>query len=111
MGFSQGAAMCYSLITKYNNARLGLNISGVIAMSGYVPDDEKEILGESSLSIIPFFLSHGLYDDLIPPSALKIVSDLLKRAGAQIFSKEYEIGHGLAEETVSDLHNWLGKLL
>ena len=109
MGFSQGSAMCYSLIGKHDFEKLGLNVRGVIIMSGYIPEDVIEPLRKKDLSSIPFFLSHGIHDDLIPPIAMKVAKDILEKAGAKTFAKDYEIGHGLTEETVSDIRKWLEK--
>src|SRR5687768_14068738 len=45
MGFSQGAAMCYSLIGRHDLAKHGLSVKGIIAMSGYIPVDVMEPMG------------------------------------------------------------------
>jgi phospholipase/carboxylesterase len=111
MGFSQGSAMCYSLIGRHNLQNIGLNIRGVIIMSGYIPEDVIEPLRKKDLSSIPFFLSHGIHDDLIPAIAMKVANDILEKAGAKTFAKDYEIGHGLTEETVSDIRKWIDNLL
>lgn len=107
MGFSQGSAMCYSLIGRHDFDKLGLKVRGVIIMSGYIPEDVIEPLRKKDLSSIPFFLSHGLHDDLIPPIAMKVAIDILEKTGAKTFAKDYEIGHGLTEETVSDIRKWI----
>ena len=107
MGFSQGSAMCYSIIGRHDFEKLGLRVRGVIIMSGYIPEDVIEPLRKKDLSAIPFFLSHGIHDDLIPPIAMKVANDILEKAGAKTFAKDYEIGHGLTEETVSDIRKWL----
>ena len=111
MGFSQGAAMCYSVIGRYDLSELELTVRAVIIMSGYIPEDVKEPLRKKDLSRIPFFLSHGTDDELIPPIAMQKAKAILEEAGAKTFAKEYETGHGLTEETVSDIRNWLSKLL
>jgi phospholipase/carboxylesterase len=111
MGFSQGAAMCYSVIGHYDFSKLGLIIRAVIIMSGYIPGDTKEPLRKKNLSQIPFFLSHGNVDDLIPPIAMYQAKAILKEAGAKTFAKEYETGHGLTEETVSDIRKWMDSVI
>ena len=110
MGFSQGSAMCYSLIGRHDFEKFGLKVCGVIIMSGYIPEDVIEPLRKKDLSSIPFFLSHGIHDDLIPPIAMKVANDILEKTGAKTFTKEYEIGHGLTEETVSDIRKWMEAL-
>jgi phospholipase/carboxylesterase len=111
MGFSQGAAMSFALIGRHDLSQIGIHIHGVIILSGYVPDDVREPLLKKDLSDIPFFLSHGTHDELIEPRAMHNSVSILEHAHAKIFAKEYETGHGLTEETVSDLRNWLDKLL
>jgi phospholipase/carboxylesterase len=111
MGFSQGAAMCFSLIGRYDLAKIGLRTKAVIILSGYVPDDVRDPLLEKNLSQVPFFLSHGTYDELIDPRAMHNAVSILEHTGAKTFSKEYKTGHGLTEETVSDLRNWMNNLL
>ncbi|MDP4219771.1 MAG: hypothetical protein Q8896_04985 [Bacteroidota bacterium] len=109
LGFSQGAAMCYSLLGRHDLSTKGINLLGVIILSGYVPDDVKETLRRKNLSNIPFFLSHGSADPLVPVISMYEALSILEEAGAKTFSKEYEIGHGLTEETVSDVRNWMDK--
>ena len=111
LGFSQGAAMCYSLLERYDFFQIGLTIRAVMILSGFIPEDVKEPLSKSNLSEIPFFLSHGTRDELIPPLAMYDAQKILEAAGAKTFTKEYETGHGLTEETVSDIRNWLSRLL
>jgi phospholipase/carboxylesterase len=111
MGFSQGAAMCYSLLGRHDLAQLGLLVRGCIILSGYVPDDVRDLLLKKDLSKIPFFLSHGKYDELIDPRAMHNAQTILEHAQVKIFAKEYETGHGLTEETVSDLRDWIQSLL
>jgi len=109
MGFSQGAAMCYSILGSHDLLEQGITVRGVIAISGYIPEDVKEPLRKKDLSQIPFFLSHGSADELIPPVAMHKAKIILEEAGAKTFANEYETGHGLTEETVSDIRNWMGK--
>ena len=110
LGFSQGTAMCYSIIGKYDLKQSGLTIRGVIALSGYIPNDVKDLIKKRDLSSIPFFQSHGVFDELIPAFAMHEATEILEFAGAKTFAKEYEIGHGLTEETVSDIRKWMESL-
>ncbi len=107
LGFSQGTAMCYSLIGRHDLSEIGISLRGVIALSGYIPNDVKELLRKKHLASVPFFLSHGTFDELIPAFAMHEAQKILEEAGAKTLAKEYEIGHGLNEETVSDIRNWI----
>ncbi len=110
MGFSQGAAMCYSLVTLFNFHNHGFTARCIIAMSGYLPRDILESLTQKHFAGFPFFISHGEFDDLIPPIALKEAEDLLLQHGANVTAKMYEAGHGVLQETIEDIFAWLGKL-
>jgi len=44
---------------------------------------------------------------MIPPQAMELAKNILQETGAKILAKEYEIGHGLTQETVSDIRNWM----
>jgi phospholipase/carboxylesterase len=110
MGFSQGAAMAYSLIGKYDLGSYGMNVHAVIAMSGYIPNDIEKDLQSKKLQGLPVFISHGEYDDLISPQSLKKAERVLKDAGASVTAKLYLTGHGITEDTISDINQWLSVL-
>lgn len=110
MGFSQGAAMSYSLLANEAFHKLGLNLKAVIALSGYIPLDVRPKLSSRQFGGLPIFISHGLYDDLILPYALDSARELLEKQGANVTAKTYEVGHGLTEETITDINIWLGQL-
>jgi phospholipase/carboxylesterase len=110
MGFSQGAAMCYSMVTLFNFHNHGFSARCIIAMSGYLPRDILEALTQKHFAGFSFFISHGEFDDLIPPIALKEAEDLLSKHGAKVTANMYEAGHGVSPETVGDIVAWLGKL-
>ncbi|MEI8134385.1 MAG: hypothetical protein WCH46_04795 [bacterium] len=111
MGFSQGAALCYSLMASTALSESGITVKGVMALSGYIPEDAREKLSMSDLSSTSFFVSHGRFDDLISMNEMYAAKNILNNAHAKTFAKEYEIGHGLTEETVSDLRSWINELL
>jgi phospholipase/carboxylesterase len=107
MGFSQGAAMSYSLLANEAFHQLGVHLKAVIALSGYIPLDVRPKLSERQLDGLPVFISHGLYDDLIPPQALDSAKEVLEKQGANVTAKTYEVGHGLTEETIADINQFL----
>lgn len=110
MGFSQGAAVIYSLLTTYNLDQYGLKVSAAIAMSGYIPRDVVAAVAEKDFAGLPMFLSHGEFDDLIPGQALHEAEELFTKAGAVITAKMYDCGHGVLPETVADIKTWLSGL-
>jgi phospholipase/carboxylesterase len=107
MGFSQGAAVCYSLLARYDLAKFGIKVRAAIALSGYVPRDVLEPLASKDLTDFPVFISHGENDDLIPSVALQEAEKLLNQSGADVRAELYPIGHGVSPEVLLDIKDWL----
>jgi phospholipase/carboxylesterase len=59
----------------------------------------------------PFFISHGMHDEIIPPKFGREAAELLKKTGAQVTNREYLMGHQVSEETMRDLAAWLKTIL
>ncbi|HYM19472.1 MAG TPA: dienelactone hydrolase family protein [Candidatus Kapabacteria bacterium] len=106
MGFSQGTAMCYSLLSRNDFAAVGISLKAVVALSGYVPQDIITPLSKKDLHGLPVFISHGEFDEVIPFSALAESSKYLAEAQAVVTSRHYPIGHGINDEVLSDLKKW-----
>jgi phospholipase/carboxylesterase len=110
LGFSQGAAVIYSLLTTYNLAQYGLQCRGAICMSGYIPRDVVQAVADKDFGGLPMFISHGEFDDLIPAKALDEATELFTKANAIVTSKIYPVGHGVLPETMEDIKDWLAGL-
>ncbi len=114
MGFSQGAAVIYSLLIVYDLKNYGITPIASINLSGYIPRDILEAISEKrfdaddrSSAGFPFFISHGEFDELIPMQALGEAEKLLSKQGADVTAKMYAMGHGVLPETVEDIISWL----
>jgi phospholipase/carboxylesterase len=106
LGFSQGAVMAYAAGLQNPDS-----ISGIAALSGYVPDKSGLTLRLDRLRGFPVFISHGVYDEVIPVNLGRASAEALKAEGASVVYHEYEMGHEVREETLRDLRVWLMKLL
>ena len=107
MGFSQGAAICYSLLITYQLQNYGITPRASINMSGYLPRDILHALDQKHFEGFPFFISHGEFDDLIPPMAMNEAEDLLSKHGAIVTTHLYGTGHGVIPETIADIADWM----
>ena len=107
MGFSQGAAMCYSLLGRHDLKAKGLNVRGVMALSGYIPHDVMEDIVEKRFDGLPVFMSHGEIDQLIPPRALTVAKETMEVLGATVTGQIYPMGHSISDEALQDLTAWL----
>jgi phospholipase/carboxylesterase len=106
LGFSQGAAMCYGLILRQELHTKGVEIDRVVALSGYLPDDVKSLDIRSS-TLPRFFIGHGRFDELVKTKAADEAEALLQKAGASVEKHLYPIPHGISEEELADVAQWL----
>jgi len=105
-GFSQGTVMAYAV---------GLtdpaSVSGIVALSGYIPSRSDLPLQWDKLSGLPVFVSHGEYDEIISVELGRETAEMLRRAGADVVYREYPMGHEVSEQTLRDLAAWMKKVL
>ncbi|HEY0069617.1 MAG TPA: alpha/beta hydrolase [Chloroflexia bacterium] len=106
MGFSQGAVMSSALaLTEPEKVR------GVIMHSGYVPVESGLDFKPDDARGKPFFIAHGMYDEVIPVRFGRHARDYLTGIGAAVTYQEYPIGHSISEESLDDLSEWLTKTM
>ncbi|SRR5581483_4758320 len=111
MGFSQGAAVVYSLLISRDLKKHGIVPLASINMSGYIPRDIVESVPQRRFDKFPFFICHGEYDELIPPQALDEAKELLTKQGANVTARMQPCGHGVLPETVEEIGIWLEKIM
>ena len=106
LGFSMGTVMAYSLaLTKPER------VKGIIAHSGYIPENTSLQFQWKDLSKTFFFVAHGIYDPVIPIEFGRKANGLLARSTAQLVYREYPIQHQISEESLRDLAEWLANRL
>jgi phospholipase/carboxylesterase len=104
LGFSQGAALAYSL------ALLRVfNLQALAGLSGFVPDGADKLIAENPLSGLPVFVAHGTKDQIVPVGRARHGLDLLKQAGANVTYCEDEVGHKLSASCFSALREFLSR--
>lgn len=94
-GFSQGAAMALHLGTHHPCA-------GIIALSGYLLNDALP-----PAKSIPILGIHGTADPIIAYNYAEHSRDVLQNAGYSLTWQSYPIGHGICEEEIAFIANWL----
>ncbi len=102
LGFSMGAIMSYAISLTQPN-----EFAGVIANSGYIPEDAGLTLPWGSKTTTPYFVAHGTQDPVIPVSMGQRAKKLLEAANISHVYKEYPMGHQISEESLSDMSEWL----
>jgi phospholipase/carboxylesterase len=91
VGFSQGAALAYTLAFRGVNG-----IKAIAGLSGFVPNGTEKLIDENPLSGLPVFVAHGTRDNIVPVDRARHGLELLKNAGAQVTYCEDDVGHKLS---------------
>jgi len=91
IGFSQGAALAYTIACVYPN-----QVASLAVLSGFLPDGATAILTPGRLNGLPVFIAHGTDDDLVPVGRARISVGLLQDAGANVIYCEDNVGHKLS---------------
>lgn len=99
-GFSQGAVI--SLSTAVGGVA---GLTGVAAMSGYVPQSQLAEL--HALNGLPIFMAHGEQDNIIPHTLARQGSQDILAAGAKLEWHSYPMPHAICTEEIQALAAWV----
>jgi phospholipase/carboxylesterase len=87
-------------------------VKGVVAMSGRLPAEVmNKITQPEELAEMPIFVSHGLYDPVIPIELGRECRRNLERLPVALTYREYPMGHEVSNESLRDIVSWLGRTL
>jgi phospholipase/carboxylesterase len=106
LGFSMGSIMSLALSLTKPGA-----FKGVIAHSGYIPENTSLRFRWQELAGLGLFVAHGTEDPVIPIEFGRRARELLSKTRADFVYREYPIGHTISEESLSDFSAWLRKKL
>lgn len=103
-GFSMGTAIGFALSLSFQK-----NFFALIANSGYIPKLNflKFQMDSLSQNEIHFFISHGIFDDVLPIKFGRESKQILETYNAKVEYKEYNYSHQLSEESLLDIKNFL----
>jgi len=107
LGFSQGAILSYALALHYPE-----KIKNIIALSGYINEEIMPIQEKiENYQKLDFFISHGLYDDIIPIDLARKIPPYLDQRKINYTYKEYAMGHEVNLACLQDMTDWIKKHL
>jgi len=106
LGFSMGSVMSFAAALTVP----GL-VRGIVAHSGYIPENSSLSFAWTKLQGLSAFVAHGVHDPVIPIEHGRRAHELLKHTSADVSYKEYPIPHTISEQSLSDLSDWLQKKL
>jgi len=105
-GFSMGAVMsCAIALTRPELIR------GVVAHSGYIPEETSLRFRWNDLADTAFLIAHGTDDPIISVDYARRARELLSSSSARALVREYPIGHTISEESLADCVSWMRPLL
>jgi phospholipase/carboxylesterase len=104
MGFSQGAALAYSLILLHPE-----RVRRLAALAGFIPGGGEAWLSPQRFAGKAVFVSHGRQDDMVPVDQARRAVALLKEAGAQVSYCESDSAHKISKECLRAMEKFLGE--
>lgn len=104
LGFSQGSILSMSY-TLTHPAR----VAGVIAQSGYIPNNIDLEVDEAGVKGKPFLLTHGVQDTVLPVNWDRASRDRLQALGVDLEYHEFQMGHNVSLESLKVISTWLEK--
>ncbi len=103
IGFSQGAALSYTLALLYPE-----RIRTLAALSGFMPVGAEDLLARRILAGKPVFVAHGRQDNMIPVEQARRSVTLLEGSGARVTYCESDGGHKVSADCYSRLADIFG---
>ena len=101
MGFSQGAAMAYSLALLHPE-----RIRKLAILSGFIPEGGEALIGMKKLAGKAVFMTHGRQDELIRVERARSAQALLKESGAQVTYCESDTAHKVSRECLIEMERY-----
>lgn len=104
-GFSQGGAVAYQTALSSSHT-----LAGLLVMSTYFATSDSISLTEANKHI-PIEIHHGSYDPVVPESLGRKAESFLGNKGYTVNYRTYPMEHGVCPEQISDIGEWLVKVL
>ena len=106
-GFSQGGA-----IALQAGLRSAQRLAGLLALSTYLPlAATLEAERSAANRKVPIFMAHGAQDPMIPIDHARRSREGLERLGYRVEWREYPMQHSVCAEEISDIADWLVRVL
>jgi phospholipase/carboxylesterase len=104
MGFSQGAALTYTLALLHPE-----RVRRLAGLAGFLPEDADHLIETRPLQGKPVFVAHGQRDERVPVERAREAVKLLEVAGAQVTYCEEDVGHKLSASCFHGLEKFFSE--
>jgi phospholipase/carboxylesterase len=101
-GFSQGGTVSIAYALTHPGT-----VTGVLNFSGFLADHPRVTAAPENVEAVKFFWGHGRQDPSIPFALAVEGRAELARAGADLTSRDYDIGHWIDSRELADAVQWL----
>jgi phospholipase/carboxylesterase len=101
-GFSQGAAMAYSIWSLIPS-----RIRRTAILSGFLPEGIAKFMARDRIENKKVFISHGRNDEMVPIEYARAAVEMLKNNGAQVMYCESEAAHKVSKECLQAMEKFL----
>jgi phospholipase/carboxylesterase len=102
-GFSQGAMLALGLLGAVPD-----RLAGVVALSGRA---SAELLPPAApreaIARVPLLVAHGVLDDVLPVANGRATRDAFSGLSTDFTYREFPVGHGIADDEVRLVADWL----
>jgi phospholipase/carboxylesterase len=105
-GFSQGGAIALHAGLRHEAA-----LAGVLALSTYLPLQQKLTEAASASQGLAILMCHGRHDPIVPIDLAERSRDVLRASGYSVAWKEYPMQHQVCGEEIADIAAWLRERL
>lgn len=91
VGFSQGAALAYSMLLMYPES-----VVSIASLSGFLPSDINHLVTDQKLVDKYIYITHGQLDNIVPIDKARQAKDFFTNLSAEVFYCEDHAGHKLS---------------
>lgn len=103
LGFSQGGVMAYTMALSEPG-----RFAALIALSTWLPAELLEQVDDrAALQQLPTLIQHGSRDELVEADRARRSVESLREQRVPLTYREYEMGHEINAQSVTDLNQWL----
>jgi len=102
VGFSQGAAMAFTLALLHP-----ARVRKMAVLAGFAPEGAEQMLAPDRFNGKKFFVAHGAKDETIPIAEARRTVQLMEQAGAQVIFCESSAAHKLSVDCLKALGVYL----
>jgi phospholipase/carboxylesterase len=102
LGFSQGGVIAYALALAAPE-----RFRALVALSSWLPDDLANALPQVDRSNLQTWIAHGRQDEIIMVARGRSSAERVRAMGAPVTYREYDMGHEVNPQSLTDLVRWL----